>query len=68
MKILYTNQNKNERILRLIISLFLLPAPYLIGFNLYSNILLFVGCILMFNAIFGTCYIYRIFRINTCKT
>ena len=67
MKILKTNQNKSERIVRFIISLFLLPTPIIFGASEYSFLLCTIGVILLFNAIIGTCYIYRIFGVDTCK-
>ena len=54
-----TNQNNSERILRLILSLLLLPATFLIGKSNYSLILTAVVCILLFNSISGTCVIYK---------
>ena len=36
MEIFKTNQNKAERILRLIVSLFLIPAPIILGSSAYS--------------------------------
>ena len=67
MKIFKTNQNKSERVVRLIVSLFLLTTPFIIGSSTYSMILSTVGGILLFNSIVGTCYIYRIFGVDTCK-
>ena len=66
MKLFKTNQNKSERKLRLIISLFLIPNPLFNGLNPYSTVLLVIGVILFFNAVTGTCYTYRLFGINTC--
>ena len=67
MQIIITNQNKTERLVRFIISIFLLPAPIIYGYTIFSIIQLVVGCILLFNAISGMCTIYRLFGINTCK-
>ena len=67
MKIIINNQNKTERLVRFIISLFLIPAPIIYGYNIFSIIQLFVGGILLFNAISGMCAIYRLFGVNTCK-
>ena len=67
MDLLKTNQNKSERILRLITSLFLLPAPMLLGQSLYTLVLCSIGGILLFNALSGACMIYKIFGVNTCK-
>jgi uncharacterized membrane protein len=61
------NQNKSERITRFIIALFLLPAPIIFGNNVFAIIQALIGAILLFNAISGTCAIYGIFGINTCR-
>ncbi len=62
-----TNQNKSERIARFIISLFLLPAPFLLESSNYSLILATIGAILLFNALSGACMIYKLFGIDTCQ-
>ena len=67
MKILKTNQNKPERVLRLIVSLFMIPTPLIIGSASYSILLSAIGGVLLFNSIVGTCYIYRILGVDTCK-
>ena len=68
MKLFIKNQNKSERVTRLIASIFLLPTPFIYGFNMFSYIQLFVGLILLFNALSGICVIYRIFGVNNCRT
>ena len=67
MKLLKTNQNKPERVLRFILATLLLPAPYILGNTLYAYALFTVGGVLLFNALVGTCYIYRILGVDTCK-
>ena len=62
-----TNQNKPERILRLLIALLLLPAPLLVGSNAYTFAIAGVGAILLFNALTGTCMTYKMFGVNTCR-
>jgi DMSO reductase anchor subunit len=62
-----TNQNKTERIVRFIISLFLLPTPLILGQSNYSIVLCVLGSILLFNSIVGTCMIYKIFGVDTCR-
>lgn len=61
------NQNNSERIARFVISLFLLPAPIILGTSNYALVLCGVGGVLLFNSVVGTCVIYKIFGINTCK-
>ena len=67
MQLLKTNQNKSERVLRFIISLLLLPTPYILGSSTYSTILFIFGAILLFNALVGTCFTYRLFGVDTCS-
>ena len=61
-----TNQNKPERILRFLVALVLLPAPFLLEQNAYTFIAAGVGGILLFNALSGTCLTYKMFGVNTC--
>lgn len=67
MKLFTTNQNKSERVLRFILSVFLIPAPIVYEFDPFSIVQCVVGGILLFNAISGMCVIYRFFGANTCK-
>ena len=67
MKMFLTNQNRSERIARLVIALFLIPLPFTQCSAMYSKVVGVLGLILLFNALVGTCYIYRLFGINTCK-
>ena len=61
-----TNQNKPERILRLLVSVLLLPAPLMVGQSPYTLLVAGVGAILFFNALSGTCMTYKLFGVNTC--
>ena len=61
-----TNQNKAERILRGLISLVLLPAPFVLEQNAYTIGIGVVGGILLFNALSGTCMTYKMLGVNTC--
>ena len=67
MKLLVINQNDSERIARFIISIFLIPAPFIYGYELFSVAQAVVVGILLFNSISGMCAIYRIFNANTCR-
>jgi len=67
MKFIVTNQNKEERVVRFIVSVFLLPAPFIYQNNLSSITQSLIGGILLFNAFSGMCVIYRFFDVNTCK-
>ena len=66
MKIFIINQNKPERISRFIISLFLIPAPFVFDCSTFSVSQFSVGVILLFNALSGVCFMYRLFGANTC--
>lgn len=61
------NQNNSERVARFVISLFLLPAPIILGTSNYALLICGIGGVLLFNSVVGTCVIYKIFGINTCK-
>ena len=67
MKLILKNLNKSERLARFIISLFLLPTPFIYDFHIFSLIQAGVGGVLLFNAVSSTCVIYRIFGVNTCE-
>tara|TARA_B000000557_G_scaffold258233_1_gene252417 strand:+ start:462 stop:668 length:207 start_codon:yes stop_codon:yes gene_type:complete len=66
MELFKTNQNNAERILRFIVAMFLVPAPLFLGFTTYGIILCSVGLILLFNALVGTCMIYKLLGVDTC--
>ena len=68
MQLFKTNQNNPERVLRFLLSSILIPTPFVVGESVYTYILFSVGAVLLFNAVIGTCYIYRIIGVNTCKT
>jgi len=53
MKFIVTNQNKVERVVRFIVSFFLLPAPFIDKNNLFAITQSFIGGILLFNAYSG---------------
>ena len=67
MQMFKKNQNKSERIVGLVVSLFLLPTPIILEASEYSFLLCTIGAILLFNAIIGTCYIYSMLGVDTCK-
>ena len=64
---LETNQNKAERILRILVALILLPAPFVLAQGIYTYILTTVGAILLFNGVSGACMTYKMFGVNTCS-
>ena len=63
-----TNQNTPERVLRFLVSLVLLPAPFVISGNEpYTFTAAVIGGILLFNALSGVCMTYKLLGVNTCK-
>ena len=67
MKIFLKNQNKSERLTRLIVSLFLIPSSLVYDIDYFSIAQSIVGGVLLFNAVSGMCVIYRIFKVSTCE-
>ena len=67
MKIFKTNQNTPERVLRFILAIFLIPAPFVLEQTIYTYLICSLGGILVMNALIETFYIYRMLGINTCK-
>ena len=68
-KILVTNQSNKERIIRAVIAALLILAYFIIPSSVNNMIALAglgVAGVLIFNAISGNCYIYRMLGINTC--
>ena len=53
MKFIVTNQNKAERVVRFIVSFFLLLAPFIYQNNLFAITQSVIGGILFFNAYSG---------------
>ena len=66
-KLIITNQSNKDRIIRLVISILLIATSILVNIGeFYSIIAISISGVLLFNAISGNCYIYRVFGINTC--
>jgi len=67
--LLITNQSNMDRIIRAVIA-FILDGLYFWSPSNINNSLITIGlgvaAVLIFNAISGTCFIYRTFGINTC--
>ena len=66
-KLFFKNQNNAERTARFIISIFLLPAPFIYECDPFSITQGIIGGVLLFNAISGTCVIYKLLGANTCN-
>ena len=67
MKLFITNQNTAERVVRFIVSVFLLPAPFIYQNNTFAIAQAVLGGVLLFNAFAGMCVIYGLFGADTCK-
>ena len=65
-KLLITNQSSNERIIRAVIGVIVIGATYFVG-SPWFMIGSIIGATLLFNAISGNCYIYRMFGFSTCS-
>ena len=68
-KIFVTNQSNKERIIRAFIASLLILAYFAVPSSVNNSIVLIglgVAGVLVFNAISGNCYIYRMLGINTC--
>ena len=68
-KVLVTNQSNKERIIRAVIAVLLILAYFVVPSSVNNSIALIglgVAGVLIFNAISGNCYIYRMLGINTC--
>ncbi|NCG00610.1 MAG: DUF2892 domain-containing protein [Euryarchaeota archaeon] len=67
MELFVTNQSPQDRKFRFSIALvFIALALIMTPSSPVSMGLLFTAGVLLFNAISGTCFIYRVFGINTC--
>ena len=68
-KIFVTNQSSKDRIIRAVIAALLILA-YLVVPSSVNNSIVLIGLggagVLVFNAVSGNCYIYRMLGINTC--
>ena len=68
-KILVINQSNKDRIIRAVIAILLILAYFVVPSSVNNSIALIglgVAGVLIFNAISGNCYIYRMLGINTC--
>ena len=68
-KIFVTNQSSKDRIIRAVIAALLILAYLVVPSSVNNSIVLIglgVAGVLVFNAVSGNCYIYRMLGINTC--
>ena len=69
-KILVINQSNKDRIIRAVIAVILILSYFVVPSSVNNSIALIglgVAGVLVFNAISGNCYIYRMLGINTCS-
>ena len=66
-KLIITNQSNTDRKIRAVVAVILLVVSYTSGFDSTIGMMaLAVAGVLIFNAVSGNCYIYRVLGINTC--
>ena len=68
-KLLVKNESGKDRIIRAVIAVVLIAFYFAVPSSInatIANIGLVVAGVLLFNAVSGTCMIYRAFGINTC--
>ena len=68
-KMLVKNESAKDRIIRAVIAVVLIAFYFAVPSSInatIANIGLVVAGVLLFNAVSGTCMIYRAFGINTC--
>tara|TARA_A100001037_G_scaffold288499_1_gene299192 strand:- start:2264 stop:2476 length:213 start_codon:yes stop_codon:yes gene_type:complete len=66
MKLIIVNQNNPERLFRAIVALVFLGMAAFMEPGLLRFVSFFSGLGLMFNAITGNCYFYRIIGYSSC--
>ena len=66
-KFLIKNQSNKDRAIRVIISFILIPIPLFFGETAWTMFAGFLGVGLLFNALSGNCYAYRLFGVSSCK-
>ena len=66
-KLMITNQSNTDRMIRAVVAVILLVVSYTSGFDSTIGMMaLAVAGVLVFNAISGNGYIFRVLGINTC--
>ena len=68
-KMLVKNESDKDRIIRAVVAVVLIAFYFAVPSSVnatIANVGLVVAGVLLFNAVSGTCMIYRAFGINTC--
>ena len=69
VKMLVKNESDKDRIIRAVVAVVLIAFYFAVPSSVnatIANVGLVVAGVLLFNAVSGTCMIYRAFGINTC--
>lgn len=66
-KFLITNQSNKDRAIRMLISFLLIPVPLIFGETRWTILAGCIGVALLFNALSGNCYVYRLFGVSSCE-
>jgi len=68
-KLIIINQSNNDRMIRVVVAVALIAMCFFMDLSM-GNFIGIIGLVvvgtLLFNAISGNCYIYRMLGINTC--
>lgn len=65
-KILVTNQSEKDRIIRAVIAVMLIIGGFLVNVTMLSTAFYATAGALIFNAVSGNCYIYRMLGYSSC--
>ena len=65
-KILVTNQSEKDRIIRAVIAVMLIIGGFLVNVTMLSTAFYAAAGALIFNAVSGNCYIYRMLGYSSC--
>ena len=66
-KLMIKNQSSIDRMIRAIVAVVILANPFDVAYDSVIGIIaLTIAGVLIFNAVSGNCYIYRVLGINTC--
>ena len=65
-KLLIINQSDKDRIIRVVVAIFSIVIAMVVDSQIVSLIGYLIGGGLLFNAVTGNCYVYRMLGISTC--
>jgi uncharacterized membrane protein HdeD (DUF308 family) len=67
MKLMEKNVGKTDRIVRLVLGIAVMAVGYIVLSEPISYLAMLAGLILLVTGVLGTCGLYSVFGINTCK-